>query len=133
MSTWIAACLLALSFQGPVGPPGVRPSGAIPAFQAEPVPPAWVRLESHGLADPDCRHYGYEAYADGTHWLVRYVMFPEDREGFREIEQAFLLSREPGREKPRRLSPADLQVEPLGVRWKDRTFRLVDRRDLVRN
>lgn len=131
----LMACLLALHpgmAQSPLEPAGVRHSGAIPAFQADPVPPSWLRLESHALADPDCRHYAYEAYAGGTQWLVRYVMFPEDREGFREIEQVFLYPMEKGKAKVEPIAPADIQVDALAARWKGRIFRLVDRRDLIR-
>jgi len=117
----------------PAEPPGVRLSGSIAPYQAEPAPPAWLRLDSHALADPDCRHYSYEAYAGETQWLVRYVMFPEDKEEFREIEQVFLYPKERGASKPVPLPPGDLQVEPQAVRWKGRVFRLVDRRDLVRD
>jgi hypothetical protein len=117
----------------PLEPAGVRASGAIPAFRTEPAPPDWLRLDSHRLADPDCRHYGYEVYASDTQWLVRYVMFPEDREEFREIEQVFLYPREKGRSKPAPVAPADLQIEPFAARWKGRQFRLVDRRDLLRD
>ena len=70
----LMTCLLALTpaqAAAPMEPAGVRLSGAIPAFRAEPAPPDWLRLDSHVLADPDCRHYSYEVYADGSHWLVR--------------------------------------------------------------
>ena len=132
----VMVCLLALvpgEAQPPLEPTGVRPSGAIPAFQGEPAPPAWLRLDSHVLADPDCRHYGYEVYAGDTQWLVRYVMFPEEREEFREIEQVFLFPKEKGRAKVERILPAELQIEPQAARWKGRVFRLVDRRDLIRD
>ncbi|HCZ34016.1 MAG TPA: hypothetical protein DHV93_11545 [Holophagaceae bacterium] len=108
-------------------------SGAIPAFRAEPFPPDWVRLETHTLADPDCRHYSYEAYAGVDHWLVRYVMFPEPREGFRDIEAVFLVPREGPPGRIRRLPPEELQVEPEAVRWRGRLLPLVDRRDLLRD
>ena len=117
----------------PVEPRGVRVSGAIPAFRAEPFPPDWVRLETHTLADPDCRHYSYEAYAGVDHWLVRYVMFPEPREGFRDIEAVFLVPREGPPGRIRRLPPEELQVEPEAVRWRGRLLPLVDRRDLLRD
>lgn len=116
----------------PLEPTGVRASGAIPAFQGDPAPPAWLRLESHALADPDCRHYEYEVYAGETRWLVRYVMFPEAREEFREIEQVFLYPRGKGPSKGERIAPAELQIEPRAARWKGRVFQLVDRRDLIR-
>lgn len=129
-------CLLALvpgAASPPLEPAGVRASGTIPAFLGDPAPPAWLRLDSHLLADPDCRHYGYEVYAGDAQWLVRYVMFPEDREDFREIEQVFLFPKEKGKAKVERIKPADLQIEPLAARWKGRSFRLVDRRDLIRD
>ena len=66
-------CLLALVPGGatpPLEPNGVRASGNLPALQREPTPPDWLRLDSHLLADPDCRHYGYEVYAGDTQWLV---------------------------------------------------------------
>jgi hypothetical protein len=132
----LLASLLVLHPSEAVPPPepaGVHVSGAIPTFQAAPVPPAWLRLESHVLADPDCRHYGYEVYAGDTQWLVRYVMFPEDREEFREIEMVFLYPKEKGKSKAEAIAPADLQIDPLAVRWKGRVFRLVDRRDLIRD
>jgi hypothetical protein len=132
----LLTCLLALHLGAvppPAEPPGVHLSGGITPFQAEPAPPAWLRLESHALADPDCRHYGYEVYAGEAHWLVRYVMFPEDREEFREIEQVFLYPRGKAKAKAERIPPGDLQVEPLAVRWKGQTLRLVDRRDLLRD
>lgn len=132
----LMTCLLALPplvAAPPLEPAGVRVSGAIPVFQADPAPPSWLRLESHVLADPDCRHYGYEVYAGETQWLVRYVMFPEDREEFREIEQVFLYPREKGKAKVESIVPGDLQIEPQAARWKGRIFRLVDRRDLIRD
>lgn len=132
----LLTCLLAAlpgTTPPPAEPPGVRLSGSIPPYQAEPAPPAWLRLDSHALADPDCRHYSYEAYAGETQWLVRYVMFPEDKEEFREIEQVFLFAKERGASKAVLIPPGDLQVEPLAVRWKGRVFRLVDRRDLIRD
>lgn len=128
-------CFLALvpgEAQAPLEPVGVRTSGAIPPFTGDPAPPDWVRLESHALADPDCRHYAYEVYVGETQWLVRYVMFPEEREEFREIEQVFLFPKVKGKGKAERVAPAELQIEPLAARWKGRLFRLVDRRDLIR-
>ncbi len=132
----LMTCLLALhpgEAPPPLEPVGVRVSGAIPTFQAEPMPPSWLRLDSHALADPDCRHYGYEVYAGDPQWLVRYVMFPEDREGFREIEQVFLYPMEKGKSKVVAIAPAELQIDALAARWKGRIFRLVDRRDLLRD
>ncbi|WP_291272352.1 hypothetical protein [Geothrix sp.] len=130
----ILTCLMVLvpgAAQPPLEPAGVRASGAIPGFQADPAPPAWLRLDSHLLADPDCRHYSYEAYAAPDGWLVRYIMFPEDREDFREIEQVFLYPKSRG--KAERIPPASVQIEPQAAQWKGRTFRLVDRRDLIRD
>ena len=132
----LLTCLLTLlpgDVPTPLEPVGVRASGAIPAFRGDPAPPDWLRLDSHTLADPDCRHYGYEVYTSDTQWVVRYVMFPEDREGFREIEMVFLFPKEKGKAKVQRIAPAELQVEPQSVRWKGRSFRLVDRRDLIRD
>jgi hypothetical protein len=91
-----------------------------------------VRLDSHALADPDCRHYGYEVYGGEAQWLVRYVMFPEGREEFREIEQVFLFPTARGTGRAERIAPADLVIEPTAARWKGRVFKLVDRRDLIR-
>ncbi|WP_243287731.1 hypothetical protein [Geothrix terrae] len=130
----LLTCLLASAQAAPpLEPAGVHLSGTIPAYRGEPAPPDWVRLDSHALADPDCRHYGYEVYAGEAQWLVRYVMFPEGREEFREIEQVFLYPKERGKAKVERIAPASLQVEPEAVRWKGEVFRLVDRRDLVRD
>ena len=131
----LLTCLVALaSAQAapPLEPAGVHLSGTIPAYQGEPAPPDWVRLDSHALADPDCRHYGYEVYAGETQWLVRYVMFPEGREEFREIEQVFLFPMVRGKAKAERIAPTDLVIEPTAARWRGRVFKLVDRRDLIR-
>jgi hypothetical protein len=128
-------CLLALvpgEATPPLEPVGVRDSGTITAFRGDPAPPDWLRLDSHVLADPDCRHYGYEVYAGEAQWLVRYVMFPEAREEFREIEQVFLFPGERGKARVERIAPAELQIEPLAARWKGQVFQLVDRRDLIR-
>lgn len=143
LPTWMVVMLnplmcLLLALAPSAGPPpaepaGVRASGLTPPFQAEPFPPDWLRMESHALADPDCHHYAYEAYSDGTHWLARYIMLPEEGEGFLKIEQLFLFPKEHGRSKPERIEPAKIQIEPTGVIWKGRTFKLVDRRDLIQN
>ncbi|MBI1751357.1 MAG: hypothetical protein HY014_07700 [Acidobacteria bacterium] len=119
----------------PLEPAGVRPSGAIPSLRAEPFPPDWLRLESHVLADPECRHYGYEAYSGEAHWLARYVMLPERGEGYLKIEQVFLFPRERGRGKAERIDPAKIQVDPSGqgLQWKGQFFKLVDRRDLIQD
>jgi hypothetical protein len=132
----LMTCLLAL-FPGeiPVArePDGVHVSGTIQSFRAEPFPPDWVRLESHILADPDCHHYVYEAYGSDVYWLVRYVLLPEGQEEFRDIEQIFLLSKEHGRAKPVRFKPSDVQIGSTEARLKGQVFRLVDRRDLLRD
>lgn len=117
-------------------PDGSHTVGVVPPFHGEPAPPSWLRVASHAAADPDCRHYLYEAYAGKDHWLVRYVMLPEADEAFRDIEQVFLYPRgagEAGPRKPTPVAPADVTVEPSGARWKGETFRLVDRRDLMKN
>lgn len=116
----------------PSEPVGIRATGIIPTFLAEPKPPLWLRLDSQLLADPDCRHFGYEVYAGDRQWLVRYVMFPEEGEGFRELEIVLLYPREKGKTKAERLAPGQLQIEPRAVRWQGRSFPLVDRRDLIR-
>lgn len=120
---------------GPQEPDGSHTVGVVPPFHAEPAPPEWLRQASHAAADPDCRHYLYEVYAGKDHWLVRYVMLPEGEEAFREIEQVFLYARGTGSpaRKPTVLRPADIVVEPAGARWKGESFRLVDRRDLMRD
>lgn len=120
----------------PQEPDGSHTVGVVPPFHGEPAPPAWLRSASHATADPDCRHYLYEAYAGKDHWLVRYVMLPEGTEAFREIEQVLVYPRLPdgkGPQKPTLVAPSDLTVEPSGARWKGERFRLVDRRDLMRN
>jgi hypothetical protein len=129
----ILVCMFPTEAAPSLEPAGVRLSGAIPWFQTKPAAPAWLRIESHTLADPDCRHYTYEVYAGDTQWLVRYVMFPEEREEFREIEQVFYYPREKGRVKGVRVPPAEVQIEPQAARWKGRSFQLVDRRDLIRD
>lgn len=116
----------------PVEPPGVRLSGHLAPYRSEPFPPDWVRLETHRLADPDCRRYAYEAYAGEGHWLVRYVMIPEAREEFRDIEQVFLVPAVRDPRKIQRVSPAELGIEATAVRWRGRILTLVDRRDLIR-
>jgi hypothetical protein len=131
----LLTCLVLLhpgEVPAPPEPLGIHPTGTIPSFQAEPMPPVWLRLDSHVLADPDCRHFGYEVYAGDQQWLVRYVMFPEQGEDFRELEMVFLYPQEKGKAKVVRLAPGELQVEPRAVRWRGRSFPLVDRRDLIR-
>ena len=113
-------------------PDGSRTIGIVPPFHGEPAPPAWLRARSHASAWVDTRHYLYEAYAGPEgRWLVRYVLLPEEQEAFREIEQAFLFQSDETR-KPVRLKSSDLQVEPRAARWKNLTFTLVDRRDLMK-
>lgn len=124
--------LVALGPVPPLEPPGVRLSGHLAPYRAEPFPPDWVRLETHRLADPDCRRYAYEAYAGAGHWLVRYVMIPEAREEFRDIEQVFLVPAVRDPRKIQRVSPTELEIEVTAVRWRGRTLVLVDRRDLAR-
>ena len=119
--------------QAPIEPPGVRVSGAIPLFQVEPIPPAWVRLESHALADPDCRHYAYEVYSGDSYWLVRYVMIPDDREEFREIEQVLFYPKVKDPSKVKRIPPADLKIDLFAIHWRGSTLQLVERRDLIRD
>ena len=124
----------ALAATGPQEPDGSRTVGVVPPFHAEPSPPDWLRRASHAAADPDCRHYLYEAYAGKDHWLARYVMLPEGDEAFRDIEQVFLYPRGAAGDapKPTVLKPAEVIVEPTGARWKGEAFRLVDRRDLMK-
>ena len=117
-------------------PDGSRTVGVVPPFHGEPAPPDWLRKASHAVADPDCRHYLYEAYAGRDRWLVRYVMLPEGDEAFRDIEQVFLYprsAREDGARKPTLIAPSEVTVEPSGARWKGEVFRLVDRRDLLKD
>lgn len=113
-------------------PDGSRTIGIVPPFRGEPAPPAWLRVRSHATAWVDTRHYLYEAYAGPEgQWLVRYVLLPEDKEAFRDIEQAFLFQSDET-SKPTRLKTNDLQVEPRSARWKKQVFTLVDRRDLLK-
>ncbi|GLH70467.1 hypothetical protein GETHPA_20000 [Geothrix rubra] len=116
-------------------PDGSHTVGVVPPFHGEPAPPGWLRKASHAAADPDCRHYVYEAYAGKDRWLVRYVMLPEGDEAFREIEQVFLYPRVTSGPVPkgRAIPPAELTVDPAGARWQGELFRLVDRRDLQRD
>lgn len=124
--------LVALGPVPPLEPPGVRLSGHLAPYRAEPFPPDWVRLETHRLADPDCRRYAYEAYAGEGHWLVRYVMIPEEREEFRDIEQVFLVPAGRDAKRIQPIRPSELEVEATALRWKGRILTLVDRRDLIR-
>lgn len=126
---------LPVALPGVQEPDGSHTVGVVPPFHGEPAPPGWLRKASHAAADPDCRHYVYEAYAGKDHWLVRYVMLPEGDEAFRDLEQVFLYPRsakEDGPRKPMLIPPSDVTVEPSDARWKGEVFRLVDRRDLMK-
>jgi hypothetical protein len=115
-----------------IEPDGSRTIGIVPPFQAEPLPPVWLRAKSHACASVDTRHYLYEAYAGPEgQWLVRYVMLPEGEEAFREIEQAFLFRSEE-KIKPVAIKPSELEIEPRSAKWKKLAFKLVDRRDLMK-
>lgn len=114
-------------------PDGSQPVGAVPPIHAEPSPPAWLRSVSHATAFVDTQHYLYEVYAapvggDAT-WIVRYLMFPEGNEAFREIEQVFLFDNNP-KHKPKTLKPTEVILESKSAGWKGKAFKLVDRRDL---
>lgn len=118
-------------------PDGSRPSGLFPAVAAEPAPPAWLRAASHAAAFVDTRHYLYEVYGSvdaadlrDAHWIVRYVMFPEGNEAFRELEQVFLFDGN-SKHKPKELKPSELEVDPKGATWRRAKYKLVDRRDLL--
>ena len=136
MLTPLLALLLSslpVALPGVQEPDGSHTVGVVPPFHGEPAPPGWLRKASHAAADPDCRHYVYEAYAGKDHWLVRYVMLPEGDEAFRDLEQVFLYPRSAkgdGPRKPTLIPPSDVTVEPSDARWKGEVFRLVDRRDL---
>jgi len=136
MLTPLLALLLSsmpVALPGAQEPDGSRTVGVVPPFHAEPTPPDWLRKVSHAVADPDCRHYLYEAYAGKDHWLVRYVMMPEADEAFRDIEQVFLYPqgvREGRTPKGAILLPTEVTIDPTGARWRGEAFRLVDRRDL---
>ncbi len=139
MLTPLLALLLSslpVALPGVQEPDGSHTVGVVPPFHGEPAPPGWLRKASHAAADPDCRHYVYEAYAGKDHWLVRYVMLPEGDEAFRDLEQVFLYPRsakEGGPRKPTLIPPSDVTVEPSDVRWKGEVFKLVDRRDLMKD
>ena len=139
MLTPLLALLLSslpVALPGVQEPDGSHTVGVVPPFHGEPAPPGWLRKASHAAADPDCRHYVYEAYAGKDHWLVRYVMLPEGDEAFRDLEQVFLYPRsakEDGPRKPMLIPPSDVTVEPSDVRWKGEVFKLVDRRDLMKD
>jgi hypothetical protein len=111
-------------------PDGSRSIGIVPPFRGEPAPPAWLRTRSQACARALTRHYIYEAYAGPQgKWLVRYLLLPEEDEGSREIEQAFLFSAEE-EPKPLLLNPSEVQAGSRTAKWKQLAFRLVDRRDL---
>lgn len=118
---------------GPAGEPdGSRTVGVVPPFKAQPEPPGWLRASSHALAAVDTRHYVYEVYAGPKdQWLVRYLMLPETGEAFREIEQAFLFGPDPLK-KPRELQVSEIAFETRSATWKQTSFTLVDRRDLMK-
>jgi hypothetical protein len=133
--------ILSLFLAAPAGqtpaaePDGSRTIGIVPPYKGSPAPPEWLRSTSHAHAAVDTRHYLYEVYAptgaSEEQWLVRYVMLPEDKEAYREIEQVFLWGSDP-KKKPRELKPDEFQYEPRSAVWKSRTFVLVDRRDLMK-
>ncbi len=129
--------LLSIPIQAKQEPDGSQPSAAIPSFHGEPAPPEWLRAASHAVALVDTRHYLYEAYGTGeaadprnAQWIVRYVMLPEGKEAYREIEQIFLFDGNP-KHKPKDLNPGELLVEPKQATWKNVKYKLVDRRDLL--
>jgi hypothetical protein len=134
MTSLLLAALMVLQPQTPVTPEpdGSRTVGIVPPFRGEPAPPTWLRATSHARAAVDCRHYLYEAYAGPEgRWLVRYVMFPEAEEAFREIEQAFLFG-PTASSKPQVLKPSEVTFEGNAAAWKGKAFTLVDRRDLMK-
>lgn len=111
-------------------PDGSRTIGVVPPFHATPTPPDWVRIRSSSLAILDCKHYLYEAYADAKGaWLVRYLSFPEEGESYRELEQVFLYTSET---KVKTLQITTVRYEPTAALYHGQTFKLVDRRDLMR-
>ena len=113
-------------------PDGSRTVGIVPPYRGLPAPPDCLRAVSHAQAEVDTRHYLYEAYSgSGDQWLVRYVMLPEGNEAYRDIEQVFIFGPDP-KKKPKSLKPDEVQYEPRSATWKDRSFVLVDRRDLVK-
>ena len=112
-------------------PDGSRAAGSQPPYKAAPGAPAWLRGRSHEIAAVDCQHYMYEAYALEGQFLARYVMLPEGQEAFREIEQVFLFTSDPGK-KPKEIKPDQIQFNPQSAEWKGKTWILVDRRDLKR-
>jgi len=118
--------------QTPAEPDGSRTLGVVPPYRGEPVPPAWLRAASHHLVSSHCRHYVYEAYADGGGgWLVRYQQLPEAGERVLECQQAFLFGSDP-LAAPGVLRASEIQFESMNAEWQGRGFTLVDRRDLIR-
>lgn len=120
--------VLTLALQAPV--PG-EPDGAkaIVLVQKDPKPPTWLRGTSHALASVDTKRYLYEVYRGENQWIARYVMLPEGDEAYRELEQAFLFGVEPKSGRP--LALKDLVVDEQGLRYKDASFPLVERRELI--
>ena len=137
MLTPLLALLLSslpVALPGVQEPDGSHTVGVVPPFHGEPAPPAWLRKVSHAAADPDCRHYVYEAYAGRDHWLVRYVMLPEGDEAFRDLEQVFLYPRSAKEDGPRKPRDPALRRDRRALRraLEGEVFRLVDRRDLMK-
>ena len=127
----LAAVLFLLLWASPPAPEpdGSRTVGVVPPFRGEPAPPAWLRPASHALAAPDCRHYVYEAYAEaGGAWLVRYLNLPAEAEVSRLREQIFLYA---AGGQAQALAACDVQCRAHVAVYAQRTFVLVDRRDLV--
>ena len=113
-------------------PDGSRTIGIVPPFRAEPAPPGWLRVRSHRAAAVQARHYLYAAYAGAEgRWLVRYQALPEEGEAAGQTEQCFLFQADE-RKPPRRLKNAEVKFESGRAIWKNRTFTLVDRRDLMK-
>ncbi len=128
------AGLAVLAQSSEAEPDGARVAGKAPIWKTDPAPPAWLRAQSHRMALVDTRHYLYEVYAATQgrepQWLVRYVMFPEGNEAFRELEQVFLFDGDP-KHQPKTLKPGDLSNDTHSARWHNADFKLVDRRDLL--
>lgn len=133
----LSAALFPVQAQAQVEPDGSRCNGIIKPFTGEPAPPSWLRAASHAVALVDTRHYLYEVYGmteagdpRNAQWIVRYVMFPEGNEAFRELEQIFLFDGNP-KHKPKDLKPGEIMIEPMDATWKRVKYKLVDRRDLL--
>jgi hypothetical protein len=116
-------------------PDGSRPLGIVPPYRAQPSPPDWLRGLSHALVEargPGTRHYLYEAYGDGAGaWLVRYRRLPAAGEVPAELQAAFLFGADALAE-PRLLDPDGIRFERTAACWEERSFTLVDRRDLLK-